>query len=176
MSMSIDASFPTFPAIIGSVETPGDALGIDVRGNIACVADFEVGIQVIDLLSCGACLYDNGPPNGVNGYSNGVVGAIGVRHTLFDDFFVPAVGWEITDFHWEHVWDTLPVGSGTGAEISIREDNAGQPGSVIQALTITQLSPAPAGFVAGHGTSTRGGDVVEVRSRAEIFQGAGAVP
>jgi len=38
------------------------------------------------------------------------------------------------------------------------------------------LSPATAGFVEGHGTSTKVGDVVEVESLTEVFSAAGAKP
>ena len=34
-------------------------------------------------------LYDNGPVNGVNGYSNATSGVFGFRRTLLDDFVVP---------------------------------------------------------------------------------------
>ena len=50
-------------------------------------------------------LHENGDPDGVNGYSNGTVEAIGARRTLLDDFVIP-VGevWIIEALEWHHVW------------------------------------------------------------------------
>ena len=43
-------------------------------------------------------LYDNGPVNGVNGYSNATSGVFGFRRSLLDDFVVPDGGWTLQ--HW----------------------------------------------------------------------------
>lgn len=44
----VDASNPAAPVVVGSVDTPSHAMGIDVSGTIACVADDNGGLQVID--------------------------------------------------------------------------------------------------------------------------------
>lgn len=44
-----DVSDPQAPAFVDSVLTPGDAMGLDVEGDVAYVANFERGLRVIDL-------------------------------------------------------------------------------------------------------------------------------
>jgi len=46
-SMSLDAG--NVACIMGSVKTPGDASDVSVSGNMAYVADYESGLQVIDI-------------------------------------------------------------------------------------------------------------------------------
>ena len=77
-------------------------------------------------------LHDNGEPDGSNGYSNATSDAFGPRRTLLDDFVVPAGReWIIEGLeHWA-IWNTLPVGSGVGMDIAIREDADGTPGSIL---------------------------------------------
>ncbi len=61
----------------------------------------------------GRVLYDNGPPDGVGGVSNATVNVFGARRTLLDDFVIPGgETWVINGFRWEHIWNTLPPGSG----------------------------------------------------------------
>ena len=43
------ASGQCVPSILGSVDTPGLAFGVAVSGAVAYVADFESGLQVIDV-------------------------------------------------------------------------------------------------------------------------------
>src|SRR5439155_14938257 len=40
---------PVTPSILGSVDTPGDAQDLVVKGNLALVADGPSGLQVIDV-------------------------------------------------------------------------------------------------------------------------------
>ena len=70
-------------------------------------------------------LFDNGGPDGVAGYSNATSGVFGFRRTLLDDFTVPDGGWTIQDFHWNHIWNSLPAGSGVGAELTLWSDAGG---------------------------------------------------
>ncbi len=63
-------------------------------------------------------LYDNGPANGTNGYSNATDVPFGSFRYLLDDFNVPeGESWSITDFHWRHIWTTIPDGVGPGTGI-----------------------------------------------------------
>ena len=45
----IDISNPESPQIVGSVDTPGDALGVAISGTHAYVTDWRSGLQVIDI-------------------------------------------------------------------------------------------------------------------------------
>ncbi len=45
----IDSGECAHPQLLGSVETPNQAKGLAVSGYIACVADFNAGLQVIDI-------------------------------------------------------------------------------------------------------------------------------
>ena len=45
----VDVSDPTSPTIVGSLDTPGNALAIEVAGNFAYVADNASGLLVIDI-------------------------------------------------------------------------------------------------------------------------------
>jgi hypothetical protein len=93
-------------------------------------------------------LYDNGPPNGLNGYSNATAIPFGARRTLLDDFRIgDREGWRITDFHWEHIWNSLPPGSGTGMELLFRHDNGGTPGAVAAVANITSYMEQATGNV-----------------------------
>ena len=50
-------------------------------------------------------LWDNGPPDGSNGYSNGTGDLVGSREALLDDFTLDGDS-ILQDFHWEHIWNT----------------------------------------------------------------------
>ncbi len=92
-----------------------------------------IALVVTGLLTAPALadtLYDNGPPNGDNGYSNATEGVFGARRTLLDDFVVGHF-FAIQAIHWEHIWNSFPPGSGGGLEISFRSDAGGQPGLTI---------------------------------------------
>ena len=84
-------------------------------------------------------LYDNGGPDGMNGYSNGSSAAAGgviPDRWLLDDFVVPAGGWTITGFEHHHVWGgAQPAGTGFGMEIEIWSDAGGAPGGPIVSIT-----------------------------------------
>ena len=68
-------------------------------------------------------------------------------------------------------------GSSDGRGKGITAPNpVGQRLALERAWANAGLSPASAGFVEGHGTSTRVGDVVEVGGLTEVFGGAGAGP
>ncbi len=89
-------------------------------------------------------LWDNGGPNGDNGYSNATFLVFGARRALLDDFTLDGDS-VLQDFHWEHVWGTSPPGSGTSMELSFRSDAGGAPGNVIATATITSYSEMSTG-------------------------------
>lgn len=94
-------------------------------------------------------LWDNGDTDGSNGYSNGVPGVFaGFRRTVMDDFEVPAgETWDLTDFHFIHVWGTPPGGVplGTDIELTFRDDAGGMPGAPFATATTTGYSEVPTG-------------------------------
>jgi MYXO-CTERM domain-containing protein len=90
-------------------------------------------------------LFDNGPPDGINGYSNATSGVFGFRRTVLDDFTVPDGGWIIQDFHWNSVWGTLPAGSGVGGELTLWSDAGGVPGAPMFDLAVNGYSEAGTG-------------------------------
>ena len=89
-------------------------------------------------------LYDNGPTDGSNGYSNATAGVFGARRTLLDDFVLDQDS-TILDFHWTHIWNTFPPGSGVGLEISFLSDAGGAPGVPLATATITGYSEVATG-------------------------------
>ncbi len=84
-------------------------------------------------------LWDNGPPDGVGGYSNATVNVFGARRASLDDFVLSSDS-ILQDFHWQHIWNTFPPGSGSGMELSFRSDAGGAPGNVIANADITSYS------------------------------------
>ena len=73
-------------------------------------------------------LYDQPLLFGDNGYSNGVVEAFGERRTVLDDFVIPdGQIWQITEFQWTNIWNTVAPGSGTGVELEFFADAGGAP-------------------------------------------------
>lgn len=92
-------------------------------------------------------LWDNGRPNGVNGYSNATSGVFGFRRTLLDDFQLDEPS-TLQELHWESVWGT-PMGGtvGTGAQISIRSDVGGTPGMEIAVANLTEYEERMTIFV-----------------------------
>ncbi len=106
-----------------------------------------VAVGTIGVMASAAAadtLWDNGPPNGENGYSNGTVNAFGIRRTLLDDFVLDGDS-VLQDFHWEHIWDHVPPGSGSGMELLFRSDFGGAPRNVIATATITGYSEMASG-------------------------------
>jgi MYXO-CTERM domain-containing protein len=95
----------------------------------------------------GATLWDNGGPDGVNGYSNATSGIFGFRRTLLDDFDLASPS-SLTGLNWKSVWGT-PMGGamGIGAEISIRSDIAGTPGATIAVANLNGYSEAATGGI-----------------------------
>ena len=89
-------------------------------------------------------LWDNGGPNGDNGYSNATVNAFGIRRTLLNDFVLDGDS-ILQDLHWEHIWGISPPGSGTGLDLSFRSDAGGAPGNVIATANITSYSEMASG-------------------------------
>ena len=89
-------------------------------------------------------LWDNGPPDGSNAYENGTENVYGGRRALLDDFTLDGDS-VLQDFHWEHFWNTLPPGSGTGMELLFRSDAGGAPGNVIATANITSYSEMATG-------------------------------
>ena len=115
-----------------------------------------IAIVVTGLLTAPALadtLYDNGPPNGDNGYSNTTEGVLGFRRTLLDDFVVPeGESWRITGFHWEHIWGGNGIWRGWNLEILFRSDAGSAPGDPVTGLAnITNrmeiLAPANEGMI-----------------------------
>ncbi|NJL26874.1 MAG: hypothetical protein HC897_02820, partial [Thermoanaerobaculia bacterium] len=45
----IDVTEPTAPRLLGSIETPGNARGVDASGSVVLVADGPGGVHVIDV-------------------------------------------------------------------------------------------------------------------------------
>ncbi len=83
-------------------------------------------------------IFDNGPPDGSGAVSNVVREVFGASRAVLDDFVIPdGQTWKITDFHWIHIWNTLPPGSGTGANLEFWSDNNGAPGGP---LAIAEVS------------------------------------
>lgn len=91
------------------------------------------GLMTLPALGEGELLYDNGPVDGTNGYSNGTINAFGARRTLLDDFTVPAgETWEINGISWRSVWGTPGGGAfGIGVDLSFRSDAGGTPGGFL---------------------------------------------
>ncbi len=96
-------------------------------------------IAVMASAAAADTLWDNGPPDGSQGYSNGTANAFGSRRALLDDFVLDRDS-VLQDFHWQHIWNTFPPGSGTGVDLSFRSDAGGAPGSVIATASITGYS------------------------------------
>jgi hypothetical protein len=94
-------------------------------------------------------LWDNGIPDGVNGYSNATVVPFGFRRTVLTDFTVPSgQTWNIDGMTWRHVWNALPPGTGTDIEIRFYDDAGGAPGTPITSIaTSTSYSETATGNV-----------------------------
>ncbi len=94
-------------------------------------------------------LWDNGVTDGSNGYSNFLNSStgLGADRWVMDDFDTGGQTWSITDLHWTHIWNTFPVGSGTGLDFQIWSDNAGSPGSPIATANVTSYSEVATGNV-----------------------------
>ena len=99
-------------------------------------APADLNFRLIERCACSQCpepfdpFFDNGAPDGSNGYSNGPPDAIGVFRRLLDDFVLPADA-GLTGLRWWHVWDgdvALPTGS--YAQFRLRSDASGAPGAV----------------------------------------------
>ena len=94
-----------------------------------------------------ATLYDNGPTDGSNGYSNATIGVFGARRTLLDDFTL-TTGADITDMHWTHVWGQGQAPPfGVGAEFSYRNDAGGAPGAAFAVANVTSYTEVATGNV-----------------------------
>ena len=94
-------------------------------------------------------LYDNGGPNGVNGYSNGTAGVFsGSYRHLFDDFVLSEDS-TLQDFHWSSVWGTpgIPLPAGSSMELSFRSDAGGMPGVPVASASITGYSEVGTGEI-----------------------------
>ena len=50
----VDISDPEAPVVLGSADTPGNALSVAVRGDVALVADFTGGLGLFDITDAGA--------------------------------------------------------------------------------------------------------------------------
>ena len=87
-------------------------------------------------------LWANGPPDGSNGYGNETFGVNGLRRSVLDDFVVPeGETWEITGFQWQHIWNTLPPGSGTGLDLSLLTNtDRDEPGDIFHTVDITSYN------------------------------------
>ncbi len=94
----------------------------------------------------GGTIWDNGPPDGVNGYSNATVDVFGARRALLDDFTLDQ-GYLLQDFHWQHVWGPSGGPLGSSMELSFREDAGGTPGNVIATANITSYMEQATGDI-----------------------------
>ncbi len=106
-----------------------------------------VTVGTIGILASAAAaetIWDNGPPDGSTAYSNATVNVFGRRRTLLDDFELSSDS-ILQDFHWEHIWNDMPPGSGSGMELSFRSDTGGGPGATIATANITSYSEVATG-------------------------------
>ncbi len=106
-----------------------------------------VAVGAIGVMASAAAadtLWDNGPPDGSTGYSNATVNVLGFRRTLLDDFTVDQ-DFFLQGFHWQHIWNTFPAGSGSGMELLFRSDAGGAPGEVVATANITSYSEVGSG-------------------------------
>ena len=111
------------------------------RGNLVAT----VGIAGMFANAAAAdTVWDNGPPDGSNGYSNGKVDAFNGLRTLLDDFTLSS-SVVLQDFHWQHIWNTFPAGSGSGMELTFRSDAGNAPGDVVAKANITSYSEVGTG-------------------------------
>ncbi len=101
-------------------------------------------IGVVASAAAADTLWDNGSPTGDAGYSNGTANAFGARRALLDDFVLD-VDSTLQDFHWEHIWNTFPAGSGSSMVLSFLSDVDGAPGNVVTTATITSYSEVGTG-------------------------------
>ena len=95
-------------------------------------------------------IYDNGGPDGVNGYSNiGDPVGSGTRRTLLDDFTVPAgETWSVASLNWNSVHGGgEPAGTGIGADVSFRDDAGAAPGAVSSVGNVTNYTETETGGV-----------------------------
>ncbi len=95
-------------------------------------------------------LWDNGMPDGVNGYSNATVDAFGARRTLLGDFTVPAGDiWDVVNMTWNHVWGGgQGAGFGTGLEMQVVGDAGGPDlGNVIAVASVNTYSEVATGNI-----------------------------
>jgi len=96
---------------------------------------------------CAGSIYDNGPTDGSNGYSNATIGVFGARRTLLDDFNL-AVHTDLDGLRWTHIWATgAPPPFGTNAEISFRADAGGSPGAVTDVAAVSNYSEVCTGNI-----------------------------
>jgi hypothetical protein len=140
-----------FPAIsLAGGAAPGSA-GTELAPNATSLTDAPRAMRPAKtrgVQTAGGVLYDNGDTDGANGYSNATINAFGARRTLLDDFTVPdGQIWTINGLEHQHIWNTLPVGSGVGMEVALWSDASGQPDMLTQTLTVTGYNE-----VAGPGT------------------------
>ena len=95
-------------------------------------------------------IYDNGGPDGANGYSNiGDPVGSGTRRTLLDDFTVPAgETWSVASLNWNSVHGGgEPAGTGIGADVSFRDDAGAAPGAVSSVGNVTNYTETETGGV-----------------------------
>jgi hypothetical protein len=115
-----------------------------------------------------ALLWDNGLPDGNNGYSNAADGVLGggIRRTLLADFVVPGgETWDVLDLTWRHVWGSgAAPPQGTGAEISFITDMGGTPTGAVVGTAVV-----------GTYTEIATGGVFFSRPEAESFAGFTAI-
>ncbi len=110
--------------------------------NVTLVAVGAIG--VMSSAAAADTLWDNGPPDGSSGYSNATENTFGIRRALLDDFTLDGDS-ILQDFHWEHIWNFFPPGSGTGMELLFRSDAGGAPGEVVATANITSYSEVGTG-------------------------------
>jgi hypothetical protein len=111
--------------------------------KVTLVAASVVGLATGSVLGQGV-IYDNGGPDGTNGYSNATQNVFGARRTLLDDFVLGSDA-VLTDFHWEHIWNTFPPGSGAGLQLMFLSDAGGAPGVPVATANITMYSEVGTG-------------------------------
>jgi hypothetical protein len=96
---------------------------------------------------CAGSIYDNGPTDGSNGYSNATIGVFGARRTLLDDFNLGGYT-NVDGLRWTHIWASgFAPPFGTNAEISFRADAGGSPGAVSDVAAVSGYSEVCTGNI-----------------------------
>lgn len=101
-------------------------------------------------------LHDNGPTNGINGYSFADASIFGSRRSLLDDFSVPAGGWDIGYVSTQVIWNSGATGLGTDFEVNFYKDDGNCGPDTVPVATATgrtYTETADGGFYFGRNSA-----------------------